>query len=390
MSARTSVPAAAVVIAAHNGERFLGAAIESVLRQTLSDIEVIIVDDSSSDGTHAVVSELAEGDSRIRYVLASAGSAGAARNIGWRASHAPYVANLDQDDLAEPDRLERQVAFLDEHPDIALVGGFCHLVDSGGERRGNTSLVFDPDEVTGLLLAGAGTPVTHATATFRRSVLEEVGGYREIPGTVVEDLDLFLRIAERYRVANVPAYLGGWRVHSTNSSQNVANMARWTLAAQGTSRIRRCSGVDPLDGLLASHAPTDVELERVGVGPEELRRATFEGHLMWVHLLLAVDSARAAAGHVAAARSLLGGGLEEGSSYLVACARTEFALRCRLRSGATAGVALFLAPRLVARSLAHPVLGGLGRAGYGCLPAGGGRVGRSLRGVVVKRLNSIG
>ena len=384
-------PSASVVIAAHNGERFLGAAIESVRRQTLSDIEIIVVDDSSSDGTRKLVSSVAASDPRIRCIPASVGSAGAARNIGWRASQARYVANLDQDDLAEPDRLERQVQFLEANADIGLVGGFCYLIDAAGERRGNTALVSDPDEVTQLLRTGALAHVTHATATFRRSALEEVGGYREIPGTAVEDYDLFLRIAERYRVANVPAYLGAWRVHAANSSQDVTDMARWTLEVQGASRLRLRGEADPLDERLELRPPTDAELAQLGISSDELRRAVFGGHLMWVDLLLAVRDPKAAMMHVAAARRVMDAAhCNERSSYLVARARAEFAVRRPVRSVLSASSAFLLAPRLTSRSLAHPVVGGLGRAVYRRLPAGGGAIGRSSRAAIVKRLNKIG
>ncbi len=392
MTARGGIPAAAVVIAAHNGERHLEAAIESVRQQTLEDIEIVVVDDSSSDGTREIVSRIAAVDPRVRYVSAQVRSAGAARNIGWRSCRAPFVANLDQDDLAEPERLEKQVDYLIEHPDVGLVGSFCHVLDDAGRRCGNMATIFDPDEVTESILTGGLAHVTHTTAMFRRSVLEQLGGYREFPGTAVEDLDLFVRIAETCRVANIPEFLGGWRIHGSNSSQTVLNMVRWNFAVQDAARCRRVGLPDPLAGTRAAEPPTLEELELLGHTRRKLYRGAFGNHVMWVGLLLSVHDSDAAIEHLGHARQYMDrASLGERTAYLVARSRTEAATRKLPRAAVSLISAFALEPRLAGRLLAHPVIGSVGRAMYRRLPAdGGGAPGRWLRDQVVTRLNKIG
>lgn len=380
------------MIAAHNGERYLVQALDSVRGQTLADIEIVVVDDASSDGTREIVSRVAAADPRVRYVPAEVRSAGAARNIGWRACQAPFVANLDQDDLAEPERLEKQVTYLLAHPDVGLVGSFCHVIDDAGRKCGNMAMISDPDEVTESILTGGLAHVTHTTAMFRRSVLEQVGGYREIPGTAVEDLDLFVRIAETCRVANIPEFLGGWRIHGSNSSQTVMNMVRWNFAVQDAARLRRAGQPDPLAPPGAGAPPTFAELEERGYSEPDFRLGAFGGHLMWVGLLLAVHDHEGAVEHLGHVRSYLDpSSLEQRSAYLVAKGRTEFATRRPVRSVLSLGAALAVEPGVAARALAHPVVGGAGRAVYRRLPGGGGGApGRWLRGQIVNRLNRVG
>lgn len=375
-SVATTDPLVAVVIPVHNGERHLGAALVSARAQSLTEIEIIVVDDDSTDRTAAVVEEHARDDPRIRRIEARVHSAGAARNIGWRAARAPFIGNLDQDDLAEPERLERQYAFLLEHPDVGLVGGFCHLVDDAGVRRGNM----------------AGTPgrVTHAVATFRRSALELVGGYREIPGTAVEDIDLYGRIAESWQVANLPEYLGAWRIHGGNSSLTVENMVRWTFVVLDAADRRREGLPDPLEGQRLMAAPTDEELASIGVDRGRLDRAVFEAHVGWIGLLLTVGEVGEARRHLDLASqyvSRLTRG--ERASFLVGRAQVEFAERRRIGAVVTTAGAFVLAPPVTARKLAHPVVGGLGRTVYRRLPVRVEHHVRGFRNRVVDRLNRV-
>ena len=378
-AARTPAAIAVVVIPAHNGERYLDAAISSARQQTLREIEIVVVDDRSSDRTGAVAARHVQDDPRVRYVVADVGSAGAARNIGWRSSRAPYVANLDHDDLAEPERLARQVDFLEAHPEVGLVGSFAYLIDGSGRRCANMKAPTDAAEVTNALLTGGPAHVTHSTATFRRSLLEQLGGYRELPGTAVEDYDLFMRIAERSLVANIPEFLGSWRLHDASSSQQLMDINRWNLLMQHSARCRRAGLPDPLEGVGARQLPTDAELEQMGYLTEDLRRGTFGNHLRWAGLHLTTRDLVGARHHLRGARRHLEtGSAAERAAYLVVRARVELAV------GDVAGFvraslgALLLDPVNAVGLLARPVLGRTGGAVYRSLPAGGGAAGRWL------------
>ncbi len=135
-----------------NGERFLAEALTSILEQTLTDLELIVVDDGSADGSRGIAESLASGDSRLR-VIAVESNEGLARaiNRGWHATEAEYVARLNADDVALPERLARQVAFLDANPSIAAVGGAAILIDSAGRATSLTRYPTDSQLVRSTL-----------------------------------------------------------------------------------------------------------------------------------------------------------------------------------------------------------------------------------------------
>lgn len=127
-------PRVSVVIATHNRAELLPKAVESVLRQSLQDFEIVVVDDASVDGTPRVLEQLAARDGRLRFVRSDENlGAGGARNLGFAAARGEFVAVLDDDERAEPDRLERQVSFLDEHPQVAAVFSAIRWVDGNDE-----------------------------------------------------------------------------------------------------------------------------------------------------------------------------------------------------------------------------------------------------------------
>src|SRR5262245_28004345 len=105
---------------------------ESILRQTLSSIELLVIDDGSTDGTAAIAEELAAGDSRVRVLHRAHEGLSPALNAGIAAARGEYVARMDADDVSVPDRLQKQVAFLDAHPACVAVGGWIEVVDEAG------------------------------------------------------------------------------------------------------------------------------------------------------------------------------------------------------------------------------------------------------------------
>jgi glycosyltransferase involved in cell wall biosynthesis len=382
------IPRAAVVIPAHNGERHLDAALRSLRDQTIDDIEIIVVDDGSTDRTPAIACSHARDDTRVRVLRTNAGSAGAARNVGWRASRAPFVANLDQDDLAEPHRLETQLAFLEAHPRVGLVGGAYAIIDDAGRVRGTISTPAAAFDVTARVRSGDLGPVTHATATFRREALEEADGYREFPGTSVEDVDLYARIAEHWQIANVADRVGSWRIHGANSSLGVATMARWELLVEAAARERREGRADPLADRDLRTPPKDDELLALGYSSAKLRARRFWWHLAWVSLLVKVRELDAASQELAAAAAAASDpSSDERAALLAARAQLELAMGHRAQAVATVAAAALRSPRRAAKSLAHPIAGRVGRTAYGRLPRV--RAVRWARDTIVARLNQL-
>lgn len=194
------LPKVSVVIATYNAAPFLGEAIDSILNQTFRDLELIIVDDGSTDETHQILGRYT--DPRIIRLRNETNQGVArARNCGNAIARGEYLAVQDADDLSTPDRIEKQVAFLDAHPEIGLVGSQGILIGESGETR--LKVPLHNTEIQALLLGE--NCLLHSSLMMRRGIFEEIGGYDET--YVAEDYDLVLRLAERTQVANLPDIL---------------------------------------------------------------------------------------------------------------------------------------------------------------------------------------
>jgi glycosyltransferase involved in cell wall biosynthesis len=197
-----SAPAVSVIMAVYNGEPWLGEAVDSVLGQTLADVELIVVDDGSTDGTLGVLDQ--RRDRRLTVLRQSRGGQTAALNRGLRSARAPLLARLDADDVALPDRLARQVAFLSAHPEVGLLGSGCHEISPAGATvRTLTPPAEDPAIRHSLIRAN---PFIHSSVMFRRAAVDAAGGYDE-SFAVAQDYDLWLRMSRVTRLANLPAPL---------------------------------------------------------------------------------------------------------------------------------------------------------------------------------------
>lgn len=196
----TRLPRVSVIIPTYNRADLLGDAIESVLRQTFADHEVVVCDDGSTDHTSARVRAFG---APVRYLqLAHTGRPGAPRNLGIRAARGELIAFLDDDDLWEADKLARQVALVDRDG-ASLVYTDRRLVFDDGSTSGTvvSPPPASPERLLDLLLDGHFPFI--GTVLTRRSLLEQVDGFDETLVTG-EDLDLWLRVAPKARAGRVP------------------------------------------------------------------------------------------------------------------------------------------------------------------------------------------
>lgn len=198
-------------MAVHNGERYLAEALDSVLAQTLSDFEVVVVDDASTDGTAKILDAYAQRDARF-VVLRNEENRklAASLNRGLAACRAPLVARADADDVNLPTRLERQVAFLDAHPEVGVVGCAYHTMYSDGRQRSTKTYVTDHATIRARQLFMSS--LLHPGVVFRADVVRSVGGYDEAYWTA-QDSDLWTRLRNRTRFANLPEPLVRYRTH---------------------------------------------------------------------------------------------------------------------------------------------------------------------------------
>jgi glycosyltransferase involved in cell wall biosynthesis len=221
-----------VIIPAFNQAQYLGAAIDSVLGQTLAGVEVVVVDDGSTDETPRVLAAYG-GNPRVRVVTQSNAGVGAARNAGFEASRGALVSFLDADDLYHPERLARQIGRFDESPDIGFA--YCDIVriDAAGAVADDyevqrARLVLEGDIFESLLAGGYFPP---HTVILRRDVFEKSGGFDPALGGHA-DFDLWLRLSgDGILAAFLPEKLAYYRVHPASMSRDEAHMRRTRLLA---------------------------------------------------------------------------------------------------------------------------------------------------------------
>jgi hypothetical protein len=257
-AAEAPAPRVSVVIPVFNGERFVAEAVESVLAQSFRDLELIVVDDGSTDRTREIVARLIRDEPRAR-LLVNEGNLGLSHtsNRAWREARAPYVARLDADDVALPDRLSRQVPFLDDHPRVAAVGGAAIRIGTSGAPG---AIMRFPTRNRGIRATlDRRSCIAHSAALIRRAALDQVGGYRLDVGG---DFDLWLRLAEEWELANLSEPVVLYREHPDQVTltkfrqQTIA-----TLAASASARARRAGRTDPLAQAPELSPETLAELE---------------------------------------------------------------------------------------------------------------------------------
>lgn len=237
-------PFVSFLMPVRNGADFLEDALRSALDQTWQDLEVVVVDDGSTDATDQILSQLSKTDNRLRALrLAHPTGIVGALNHGLEATRGEYIARLDADDLASPDRISLQVELLEHRPDIVATGGRVLFVDRDGEPLGCPEVLLNHEEIDAYHMTGRGGGICHGAALLRRAVLLEMGGYRP-EFSAAEDLDLFLRLAETGRLANIPKTVQKVRLHPTSHSlRNREAQRQQCFEALQQACQRR--GVDP-------------------------------------------------------------------------------------------------------------------------------------------------
>ncbi|MFT8242525.1 glycosyltransferase [Roseomonas sp. BN140053] len=259
-------PAVSVVLPVRDGARFLEAAVNSILGQSLRELELLVVDDGSRDETPAILRRLAAADARLRVLSGPPLGLVPALNRGLREARAPLVARMDADDVAAPERLARQVAALEAAPEVALLGTGWRVVRADGQPRRDVSPPTGSEAIRAALVRA--NPIAHPTVILRRAAVLGVGGYRPA-FRLAEDFDLWLRLAERHELRNLPEPLLDYREHAGQSAwQALEQRALSEMGALAAAARRRAGGADGADG----PGPVDrALLRRLGVTAEAIR-----------------------------------------------------------------------------------------------------------------------
>ncbi len=223
-------PLVTVVIPAYNAAAYMASTLISVTGQTHSNLEIIVVDDGSTDETAAIVSGFAERDSRIRLLQQQNSGLSAARNLGVRAARGEYIANIDADDVWRSKNVERQLAAIGDAPFEARVAyGWSLGIDEANRLNGRFYMSFLEGRmfwplVYKFFVFNASSSLIHRTC-FETFGLYDTR-YREENAQGCEDWDLHLRFANHYHFAVAPSFLTGYRQTTTNMSSDDATMAR--------------------------------------------------------------------------------------------------------------------------------------------------------------------
>lgn len=209
-----STPLVSVIMPVYNGEKYLREAVDSILAQTFIDFEFIIIDDGSTDATAKILDSYA--DPRIiRINNRQNVGISTSSNDGIALAKGEYIARMDADDISLADRFEKQVAFLDHHLQIGVVGSSIKTINKQGQIIGSGSLPTDPELMEWVLLFGS--PMAHPSVMMRTDLVKKIGGYsKEYPSA--HDYDLFGRLSKHTKLANLSECLLLYRIHAESIS----------------------------------------------------------------------------------------------------------------------------------------------------------------------------
>ena len=246
----SAVPLLSVVMPVYNSELYLAEAIESILGQTFTDFEFIIVDDGSEDNSADIIRQYAQRDCRIRLIqLAENAGPSIARNVGLIAAKGELYATMDSDDVSLPERLRKQVNLLQAKPEIGAVGVHCRTVNANMQPKYDRQ----PPARHALILLNhfvglQSAPFVHASLMMRRGLVLEAGGYDESIN-YASDCDLITRMLGLTRFANIPEclYLHRRRPGQRTSHVNPRRKHDDFLVRQ--RRLERIWGEAPMDAL---------------------------------------------------------------------------------------------------------------------------------------------
>ena len=236
-----------VLIPAYNAEKTLVTAIRSIQDQTVQDIRLIVVNDGSTDRTGEVLRKIAAADPRVVAIDTPNRGIVGALNLALAQATAPIVARHDADDLAFPDRFERQLAYLEQHPDCIAVGGDVYHIDETGRRTGGLTTLAGEVKPDADAIPAVEPYLMHPFLMIRRAALVAADGYRYVLHS--EDSDLYWRLLGQGRLYTLPGPMGEYRIHAGGiSSASVHNGRVGSVYAElgALSYRRRRAGLEDI------------------------------------------------------------------------------------------------------------------------------------------------
>lgn len=201
-----------VVMTVYNGSSYIREAIESILEQTYTNFEFIIIDDGSVDDSCEIINEYAKKDTRINLISRGNKGISDTLNEGLTVADGEYIAMMDQDDISLPNRFEKQVEFLDNNNEYAAVGTLSELIGPEGDRISCLFQITGHENIDNEHMKGKGGAIMHSSVMIRKESLEKISGYRK-EFNQAADFDMFLRLAEIGKLENISEVCFLYRVH---------------------------------------------------------------------------------------------------------------------------------------------------------------------------------
>lgn len=198
-------PKISVAMSVYNGEKYLHQAIESILNQTFRDFEFIIVNDGSTDKTEEIIDEYAKKDLRVK-IIKNKNNIGLTKSLNKAIKEAKgeYIARMDADDISLPERLKKQLSFMENHPEIGVVGCWYYLIDKNNKLIKKCQPAIKFSKIKKALINSA--PIIHPGLMIKKEALRKVNSYDE-SFKYAQDRDLLFRILKYYQLGIVPEFL---------------------------------------------------------------------------------------------------------------------------------------------------------------------------------------
>ncbi|OIQ99981.1 chondroitin synthase [mine drainage metagenome] len=244
-----SLPVVSVQMPVFNGGKYLAEAVESILNQTFRDFEFLLLDDGSTDDSLRLLHQYAGKDSRLRVFSRENRGVGETQYELAQLARGEFIAQLDQDDIALPNRLELQVDFLRKNPKVVCVGGAFQMIDGAGRYLTTLKMPQTNIEIQALILGGHGA-ITHSCAMMRSTQLKVIGGYDK-NYNLAQDLDLWLRLGEIGELANLKDVILKYRLHDKSLSETSGKKQREEarLVCENAWQRRSVAGVFSAENL---------------------------------------------------------------------------------------------------------------------------------------------
>lgn len=239
------MPLVSVIMPVYNTAEYLDEAVQSILGQTLDDFEFIIIDDGSTDGSADMLDRYP--DKRIKVIHQPNSGIVASLNRGIELAQGKYIARMDSDDISLPDRLAKQIAFMESHPAVGICGTACRLF---GDEYGITKPKTRSDEIKSWLLFGP--CMAHPTVVMRRDLIVKHSLRYDSEFEKAEDYELWIRFSRHCEMANIPEPLLLYRVHASQVTTKLKTLNS-RISGLVHERAIRLMGIEPGDDELALH-----------------------------------------------------------------------------------------------------------------------------------------